>query len=237
MKKIFISILLFIFIFSIVYSQSFTELYTKFKVINSYHKISEMKNLLSELEKYTDDASLLALYCNALTEYANWGVSENQKENIYNKAVDIGKKAVKLDEKNGYAHYALGAAIGRLAQYKGIVSSLFMLGDFDEHIKKAIKLDPNLYTAYIALGMRYRDVPWPLYNYKKSEQYLLKAAEIEPSYVNAYYELGVLYKIWKKYDKAKEMFEKVINMPLHQDWIEQGKEAKEDAKKELESLK
>ncbi|WP_129409316.1 tetratricopeptide repeat protein [Marinitoga lauensis] len=237
MKKTFIFILLFIFIFSIAYSQSFTELYSKFKVINSYHKINEMKSLLSELEKYTDNASLLAVYCNALTEYANWGVPEEKREQIYTKAVEVGKKAVKLDEKNGYAHYALGAAIGRLAQYKGIVSSLFMLGDFDEHIKKAIELDPSLYTAFIAMGMRYRDVPWPLNNYKKSEQYLLKAAEIEPGYVNAYYELGVLYKVWKKYDKSKEMFKKVIDMPLHPDWIEQGKEAKEDSKKALEELK
>lgn len=236
MKKTY-AILLFILFFSVTFGQNFSEFYAKFKVINSYHQIEEMKNLLDDLTNYTDNASILALYCNALTEYANWGVSEEEKENIYTKAVEIGKKAIDLDPKNGYAHYALGAAIGRLAQYKGIVSSLFMLGDFDEHIKKAIKLSPDLYTAYIAMGMRYRDVPWPMNNYKKSEQYLLKAAEIEPGYVNAYYELGVLYKTWKKYDKAKEMFEKVIEMPLHPDWKEQGKEAKEDSKKELEELK
>jgi tetratricopeptide (TPR) repeat protein len=236
MKRIIIFVFLII-SFVMLYAETFSELYNEFKKINSYHKVQEMKNLLDKLKNYTNDASMLALYCNALTEYANWGVSEDKKENIYNEAVDVGKKAVELDKNNGYAHYALGAAIGRLAQYKGIVSSLFLLGDFDEHIKKAIKLDPNLYTAYIAMGMRYRDVPWPMNNYKKSEQYLLKAAEIEPGYVNAYYELGVLYKIWKKYDKAKEMFEKVINMPLHPDWIEQGKEAKEDSKKELNNLK
>lgn len=236
MKRIIIFVFLII-SFVMLYAETFSDLYNEFKKINSYHKIQEMEELLTKLKNYTNDASMLALYCNALTEYANWGVSEDKKENIYNEAVEIGKKAVKLDENNGYAHYALGAAIGRLAQYKGIVSSLFLLGDFDEHIKKAIKLDPNLYTAYIAMGMRYRDVPWPMNNYKKSEQYLLKAAEIEPGYVNAYYELGVLYKIWKKYDKAKEMFEKVINMPLHPDWIEQGKEAKEDSKKELNNLK
>ncbi|GAB6188401.1 tetratricopeptide repeat protein [Marinitoga arctica] len=237
MKKVIVNILLLVFVFSITFGETFIKLYNEFKVINSYHKIEEIKILLNKLETYTDDASILALYCNALTEYANWGIENNEKEETYEKAVEVGKKAVTIDEKNGYAHYALGAAIGRLAQYKGIVSSLFMLGDFDEHIKKAIQLEPNLYTAYIAMGMRYRDVPWPINNYKKSEEYLLKAAEIEPGYVNAYYELGVLYKIWKKYDKAKEMFEKVISMPLHPDWIEQGKEAKEDAKKELEKLK
>ncbi|SHE48864.1 TPR repeat-containing protein [Marinitoga hydrogenitolerans DSM 16785] len=236
MKKIII-ILLLLFVFSIIFGQTFTKLYTEFKIINSYHKTDDMKKLLETLSSYTDDASVLAIYCNALTEYANWGVEKDKKEQIYEKAVEIGKKAVEMDPNNGYAHYALGAAIGRLAQYKGIVSSLFMLGDFDEHISKAIKLDPKLYTAYIAMGMRYRDVPWPLNNYKKSEEFLLKAAAIEPNYVNAYYELGILYKTWKKYDKAKEMFNKVIKMPLHPDWVEQGKESKELSKKELENLK
>jgi tetratricopeptide (TPR) repeat protein len=232
-----IIILFLVLAFSFVYAEGFTKLYEEFKVINSYHNVEGMKSLLGKLEKYTDDSSILALYCNALTEYANWGVKDEEKESIYSKAVEIGEKAVSLDPNNGYAHYSLGAAIGRLAQYKGIVSSLFMLGDFDEHIKKAIELDPSLYTAYIAMGMRYRDVPWPMNNYKKSEEYFFKAAEIEPGYVNTYYELGVLYKIWKKYDKAKEMFEKVITMPLHPDWIEQGKEAKENSKKELNDLK
>ncbi|KLO24754.1 tetratricopeptide repeat protein [Marinitoga sp. 1155] len=231
-----IIILLFLFLFTNIFAQSFTKLYSEFKVINSYHKIHEMKILLEKLSSYTNDASMLALYCNALTEYANWGVEKNKKEEIYQKAVEIGKKSVELNPNIGYSHYALGAAIGRLAQYKGIVSSLFMLGDFDTHIKQAIKLDPTLYTAYIALGMRYRDVPWPLNDYKKSEKYLLKAAEIEPGYVNTYYELGILYKIWKKYDKAKQMFEKVIAMPLHPDWIEQGKESKKLSKEELKKL-
>ncbi|KAF2955506.1 tetratricopeptide repeat protein [Marinitoga sp. 38H-ov] len=236
MKKIILLILL-VFVSNWIYAENFTKLYNEFRIINSYHNIEDMEKLLNKLEKYTDNASLLALYCNALTEYANWGVKNDEKESIYTKAVEIGEKAIKLDSNNGYAHYSLGAAIGRLAQYKGIVSSLFMLGDFDEHIKMAIKLNPNLYTAYIAFGMRYRDVPWPMNNYKKSEEYLLKAADIEPGYVNAYYELGVLYKMWKKYNKAKEMFEKVIKMPLHSDWIEQGKEAKENAKIELNNLK
>ncbi|AEX86367.1 hypothetical protein XO10_09815 [Marinitoga sp. 1135] len=230
-------ILLLLFLFSSLFGKSFTEYYTDFKNANSLHDVEKIKILIDELSKETSDASVLAVYCNALTEYANWGVKEEEKEKIYSQAVEVGKKAVEIDPDNGYAHYVLGAAIGRLAQFKGIVQSLFMLGDFDKHISKAIELDPSLYTAYIAMGMRYRDVPWPMNNYKKSEYYLKKAAEIEPGYVNAYYELGVLYKVWKKYDRAREMFEKVIEMPLHPDWIEQGKQAKIDAKKELDSLK
>ncbi len=74
---------------------------------------------------------------------------------------------MKLDSNSGRANYIAGAAIGRLAQYKGIIQSLFMLGDFDKYINKAISLlnendeEQRLYKTFalIASGMRYRDFP------------------------------------------------------------------------------
>ena len=104
-----------------------------------------------------------ALYINAVTEYANWAVKdEKEREKFYQQAVDYGKKIIKENKDNWYLYYTLGAAYGRLAQFKGIVSSLFMLGDFDANIKKSIELNPSNYLGYVALGMRYRDVPLSL---------------------------------------------------------------------------
>jgi len=56
--------------------------------------------------------------------------------------------------------------------------------------------------AYIASGMRYRDVPWPFYNYKKSEELLNSALKLTPNYSNIYLELGLLYV--KTGDKQKQ---------------------------------
>ncbi|MFN3329007.1 MAG: tetratricopeptide repeat protein, partial [Fervidobacterium pennivorans] len=91
--------------------------------------------------------------------------------------------------------------------------------------------------ALIASGMRYRDVPWPLYNYKKSEELLNQALKLTPNYPNIYLELGYLYlKIGQK-SKAKEMFEKVLNGQAHPWLIKTHESAVKSAKEELSKLK
>ena len=174
-----------------------------------------------------------------------WGVSDKEKEKTYEKARQYAEMALKLDPKNGRASYIAGAAIGRLAQYKGIIQSLFMLGDFDRYIETAIKLldendgEQRLYKtfAYIAVGMRNRDVPWPLYNYKKSEEQLNTAAKLTPNYSNIYLELGYLYLKTGDKTKAKEMFEKVISMGPHPWLVKTHEEAVKTAQEELKKLK
>ena len=112
-----------------------------------------------------------------------------------------------------------------------------MLGDFDKHIKKAMELDPTNYLAYIAMGMRYRDTPWPFRSYNRSEYYLKKAIEIEPGYPNAYYELAILYEKMGRMDEAKKLYEKIVSMPPHPDWIAKSKETQAIARKWLEKHK
>ncbi|ABV32721.1 MULTISPECIES: tetratricopeptide repeat protein [Pseudothermotoga] len=207
----------------------------------SHRMEKEMWQLIQELEEMPQDGKTLAILCEALTEYANWAkISQEEREKIYERAVEVGKKSVELLPESSYANYVTGAAIGRLAQYKGIIQSLFMLGDFDKYILKAIELDPNNYTALVAMGMRYRDTPWPFRDFRKSEQYFLKAIEVEPAYVNSYYELAVLYEQWseiarksedreKYFQKAKQLYEKIILMEPHPQWIAQGEETKQIA--------
>jgi len=120
-----------------------------------------------------------------------------------------------------------------------------MLGDLDKYIDTAIKLlDENdeegrLYKtfAYIASGMRYRDVPWPLYNYKKSEEMLNQALKLTPNYSNIYLELGYLYLKTGEKDKAKEMFQKVISSSGNPKLVGAHQDSKKLAKDELDKLK
>ncbi|MFN3284381.1 MAG: tetratricopeptide repeat protein, partial [Pseudothermotoga sp.] len=178
-------------------------------------------------------------------EYGDWGVSKEMKEKTLEQARKYAEEAVKLDGNNGRAHYIAGASIGRLAQYKGIIQSLFMLGDFDKYINKAISLlnesdeEQRLYKTFalIALGMRYRDVPWPLNDYKKSEELLLSAAQLTPNYSNIYLELGSLYAKTGKKDKAREMFQKVIESEPHPLLIGAHQNAIKTAQEELEKIK
>jgi len=85
--------------------------------------------------------------------------------------------------------------------------------------------------------MRYRDVPWPLYDYKKSEQLLLQAASLTPNYSNIYLELGFLYLKTNNKEKAKEMFRKVIEMETHPLLVAAHFNAVKTAQQELEKMK
>ncbi|ABR30447.1 hypothetical protein SU69_02970 [Thermosipho melanesiensis] len=196
-----------------------------------------IKVLISQLEN-TDN---YLLFAESLMEYALWGAGEDEdKEALYEKALEYAKKAIEKEPENGRAYYVAGAIIGRLAQYKGIVKSLFMLGDFDKYTKKAIELtDDKFYKALslLAMGMRYRDVPWPLCNYKKSEEYLLKALEILPNYPNIHLEMGKLYEKWGKKELAIKEYELVLKEPPHPLLLETDKQAKEEASELLEKLK
>ncbi|QAV33013.1 TPR repeat-containing protein [Fervidobacterium changbaicum] len=209
---------------------------------------SKIQSVIKDIEStpnFDKDSRLLTILADAYLEYGLWGVSDKEKEKTYEKARSYAEMALKIDPRNGRASYIAGASIGRLAQYRGIFQSVFMLGDFDRYIDSAIKLldekdeEQRLYKtfAYIASGMRYRDVPWPFYNYKKSEELLNSALKLTPNYSNIYLELGLLYVKTGDKTKAKEMFEKVISMPPHPWLVKTHEEAVKTAQEELKKLK
>ena len=135
------------------------------------------------------------------------------------------------------AHYEVAVAIGRLAQYVGILKSLFNLPALDGNFNDAIKLDPKLARAYLGLGMRYRDTPWYVGgSFSKALQYIQKAIEIDPKYINNYLELGTLYEKMGKKTEAVQAFKKVLQMKSYFPYTYQFTEAKDQAKKEIEKL-
>jgi tetratricopeptide (TPR) repeat protein len=240
-----VALLLSTFTFAEVKAQDLNRMFYEARRDRDVNKIQNVIKTIESTPNFDNDTTLLTILADAYLEYGLWGVSDKEKEKTYEKARQYAETALKLDQKNGRASYIAGAAIGRLAQYKGIIQSLFMLGDFDRYIDNAIKLlnendeEQRLYKtfAYIAAGMRNRDVPWPLYNYKKSEEQLNTAAKLTPNYSNIYLELGFLYLKTGDKTKAKEMFEKVISMGPHPWLVKTHEEAVKTAQEELKKLK
>ncbi|WP_126993351.1 tetratricopeptide repeat protein [Thermosipho globiformans] len=230
MKKV--ALIFLILLSSVFFSNSLEENFIKAR---NFHDINLIKEVISDAKKEQNNV----IYAEALMEYALWGDSED-KEKLYTEALEVIKKEIEKDPNNGRAYYVAGAIVGRLAQYKGIVQSLFMLNDFDNYIEKAIEiLDDNFYKglALIAMGMRFRDVPWPLRSYKKAEKYLLDALEVLPNYPNIHLELGKLYEKMGKIEEAKKEYEIVINSNAHPLLNATHEEAKEEARQLLQNLK
>lgn len=209
-------VLFVIFTFSVLAFTNFETYNQRFYEANSQRNAEAMYNLIQDLSAFenSNDGMLLALYADSMIEYAGWATrKDDEKEMYYEKAVEIGKKAVTLND-NVYTNYVTGLAIGRLAQFKGIIQSIFMLGDFDKYIDKVLKHDPNFFLGHIAKGLRYRDTPFPFRSKKKAEEHLRKAIESQPDYGYSYYELAVMLSEDRKtVNEAKELLQKVIDMP------------------------
>ncbi len=196
-----------------------------------------MLDLIQNLKKMPSlekNATSLKILADACVEYGLWGAKDDEKAKYFDDGIKYADMAIRLRPKDAYIYFVKGAAIGRLAQYRGIIQSLFMLRDFDHAINEAIKLNPRLYRAYVALAMRYRDTPWPFANFGKSERLFLKAINLDPHYVYAYYELAKLYLKWGKKDKAREIFIEMSKMTPEKEFYVQEYQNIQFAKKWLE---
>lgn len=220
---------------SCLFALNYSDAWSSFVEIRSYQdgeKLTDLIDLLETDNVTFNDAKLLTLLADCYREKANW-MTGKDKVKLYEQARKYAEQSIKMDSNYGYSYYVNGATIGQLATYSGIVKSIFMLGDFDDNIEKAMKLMPEDNYSRIAMGMRYRDTPWPYKNFKKSEKLLLESIELNPGYINGYYELAVLYAKDKKKDKAAELYQKIIEMELQSEYIAQGNESKKDAEKWL----
>ena len=73
-----------------------------------------------------------------------------------------------------------------------------------ENYKKAIKVDPDNFTAYNGLGNLYRDEN----NNDKAEEYYRKALELNETYVLAYSNLAIMFIDNGQLDEARNIIEK-----------------------------
>ncbi|ANC71632.1 tetratricopeptide repeat protein [Deinococcus radiodurans] len=80
-------------------------------------------------------------------------VADSQKKALFAKAQDYAKQAIAADKNNPEAYFELARAQGRLAQFSGILQSLGMAKDMKQNLDTAIKLKPNMASAYVALGL------------------------------------------------------------------------------------
>lgn len=79
--------------------------------------------------------------------------AESAKKGLFQKAQDYARQAINADKNNPDAYFELARAQGRLAQYSGILNSLGLAGDMKKNLDTAIRLRPNMASAYVALGL------------------------------------------------------------------------------------
>ena len=237
MKKIIVLSILLIFSFSLFAAEGdifkkVDELYQqRMNVENLKKGISILEDYLKKNPNSYEAAWRLSMFYYSLGDKS----PKNKKLSIYDKAVKMGKLAVKLNDKRVEGHFWLGVAYGKYGETKGVMKSLFLVKPIKKEMKKVLEIDENYECGgvYRVLGRLYFKVPGLFGGSKsKSLKYLLKEKEMCPSNpLGRYYLADTLRKKGKKKEAIKEL-EWIINLKnVDPRWAPEFENVLKDAKK------
>jgi tetratricopeptide (TPR) repeat protein len=200
--------------------------------INSYRNIQEMENFISKVKEISrENPAFFSLLSYALFRFADWGISaREEKIKTYYLAKEAGEKALTYSPDDLLSRYSYALSCGRIAENQGGLGALDLLHQFETHLLFVLSVDPDYYLASYALGMRYRDAPWPMKDEKKAEIYYRYCIKSAPDFLNAYYDLSVLLLKQKRNTEAVELLQYVIESGTDPDWVEESKFIQESAR-------
>ncbi len=165
---------------------------------------------------------------------------EEKRVSIFEKGVEIAKKAVAIEPNKPEGHFWLGVLYGVYGEARGVMKSLFLVDDIKEEMKITLNLAPDIEGGgpYRLLGRMYYKLPGIAGGSKdKSLEYLLKAKEICPTNPLTKIYLADTYLALKRKEEAKKELKEVIEMEPDPRWIPETKELKKVAKEKLEKIK
>ncbi|MCU0243780.1 MAG: tetratricopeptide repeat protein [Acidobacteria bacterium] len=146
---------------------------------------------------------------------------EEQQKKMYTEATAVAKKAVAANPNDTWGHFQYAASNGKRLLLLGKKEQIDASKAVRAEIDKALELDATNHLAWHALS------------YAESEKALRKAIELHPEYVNHYLELGRTLVALKRYDEARESFQKALDLPKT---TSKDDVVKAEAKTELDAL-
>lgn len=85
---------------------------------------------------------------------------DDAKEALFDLARRHAERAVNLAPDDPEAHFELARALGRLAQYRGVLQSLNLASRVAASLDRALELDPQHAGAWHARALFHDEVPW-----------------------------------------------------------------------------
>jgi tetratricopeptide (TPR) repeat protein len=162
----------------------------------------------------------------------------NAKKQIFQKGIDLAKKAIELDTNKVEGHFWLGVNYGVYGEAKGVLKSLFLVKPIKEEMRRVLEIDPayDRGGADRILGRVYHEVPGLFGgDEKKSLEHLLKAVEYGPRVgLNLLY-LADTYIDLKRIDDARKTLETILTMEPMPDLLPETAEERDQARAKLET--
>lgn len=86
--------------------------------------------------------------------------ARDEREALYAAALEAAERAVGIDPNEPDAHFEISRALGRTAQYRGVLNALGLAGRVKSALDTTLELDPTYAAAWHATALFHRDVPW-----------------------------------------------------------------------------
>lgn len=153
------------------------------------------------------------------------------KQNYFNKAAEYSLKAIKLNDKFPDAHYTYAVALGRISLMASNEEKLKNAKLIKQEAERTLQLDSKHAGAYHIMGKLNSEIAnmniikvmaaKALYGgvpegctYEKATDFYNKAIENRPNYILYYYDAAVNFNYMGRKDKAKELLNKAIALPM-----------------------
>ena len=176
--------------------------------------------------------------------------AKEKQRQFFTESLGYARKAVRANPNDTWGHFFVSAAQGKYVLTRSKKEQINASKAIKATIEKAIELDPNNDLAYHAMGIWHRTMAdiggaqrflggmiygsIPMGTNEESERNLQKAITLKPDYTNHHLELGRTYLAMKKYDLAKQEFQKTLELPNSTSKCDTYKK---EAQAELDALK
>ncbi len=153
-------------------------------------------------------------------------VSPDQQVQLYDLAIDYGRRAVQADPQGSDSHALLAVALGKKALFVSGKEAVNLSKEILAEGQRAIALDPKNFIPYIVLGIWNREVAnlniieraaakilyggVPKASMEASVDMLRKAISLRPDSLKAHLELGLTYAWMGEKENARAELTKVI---------------------------
>jgi tetratricopeptide (TPR) repeat protein len=167
-------------------------------------------------------------------------VAAGQRRSQYERGIEAGRRAVSIDAARPDGHFWLAANMGTLAESFGLRAGLRYRGPVKRELETVLAIDPS-YGEGLAdrgLGRWYLRVPGLFGGSKRrSVEHLQRAMTYDPSAAATHLFLAETYIAIGRRAEAAQELERVLEAPLHPDWIPEVLEFKQRAATLLATLR
>lgn len=231
MMKKWISIL-FIGVSTFSFSQTEAELYKQGIELMDAYQSKEAYEVFTKL--YEIDANNADYVARLSSSCSRHGVSmptEAERIKFYEKAEELAKKAITLDDKSAEAHFAYALALGRINENASSKQKIANAKLIKTEAERAIALNPRHAGAYHVLGRYHKTIAGfnamekAMINaffggvpkggtYEDAEKAFIMCCKLEPDYILHFYELADTYRLNKKVELAKAVLKKALQIKV-----------------------